>query len=127
MSVSLLGAGADSEEMREASQAWATYSLADNEPGDQLSLGPTVSVVIPTLNEVENLVFVCNAVPARVEVVEVKGRSGDDFMRVAKVPGPDVRIIFEPPRGKGIALGPVLHSIRLIVLEKLRGYDVAPA
>jgi hypothetical protein len=27
MSVSLLGTGADSEEMREASQPWATYSL----------------------------------------------------------------------------------------------------
>ena len=101
--------------------------LADNEPGDQLSLGSTVSVVIPTLNEVENLVVVFNTIPARVEVVEVKGRSGDDFIRVAKVTGPDVRIIFEPCRGKGVALGHVLHFIRLIVFEKLRGYDVAPA
>jgi hypothetical protein len=38
-----------------------------------------------------------------------------------------VRIIFEPCRGKGVALGHVLHFIRLIVFEKLRGYDVAPA
>lgn len=139
--------------------------LADNEPRDQLSLGSTVSVVKPTLNEVENLVFVFDTIPARVEVVEVKGRSGDDFMRVAKVPGPNVRSIFEPPRGKGTgpyaglaadsrgrdgaghrtvaapcfkthrthgnsnlhALREGFRCLRLIALERLRGYYVAPA
>jgi len=48
-------------------------------------------------------------------------------MRVAKVPGPRAQIIFEPPHGNGVTLGHVLRFIRPIVLEKLRGYDVAPA
>jgi len=70
-----------------------------------LAEGPTVSVVIPTLNEARNLAFVFNSIPSWVnEVVLVDGRSVDDTVRVAKVLRPDVRIIDEPRRGKGAAL-----------------------
>jgi glycosyltransferase involved in cell wall biosynthesis len=79
--------------------------LMDNESRAQLYLGSTVSVVIPTLNEAENLAFVLNTIPAWVnEIVVVDGRSTDDSVRVAKVLRPDVRITREARRGKGAAL-----------------------
>jgi glycosyltransferase involved in cell wall biosynthesis len=77
----------------------------DNQSRAQLCLESTVSVVIPTLNEAENLAFVLNTIPAWVnEVVVVDGRSSDDSVRVAKVLRPDVRIIHETRRGKGAAI-----------------------
>ena len=64
-----------------------------------IAAAPTVSVVIPTLNEARNLAFVFNSIPSWVnEVVLVDGRSVDDTVRVAKVLRPDVRIIDEPRR-----------------------------
>ena len=70
-----------------------------------IGAAPTVSVVIPTLNEARNLAFVFNSIPSWVnEVVLVDGRSVDDTVRVAKVLRPDVRIIHEPRRGKGAAI-----------------------
>jgi glycosyltransferase involved in cell wall biosynthesis len=85
-----------------------------------LCLGSTVSVVIPTLNEAENLAFVLNTIPTWVnEIVVIDGRSTDDSVRVAKVLRPDVRIIHEPRRGKGVALRAGLASapgdIRIIM------------
>lgn len=66
---------------------------------------PTVSVVIPTLNEAGNLPFVLNTIPPWVdEVVIVDGRSADDTQRVAKVLWPDARIVRESTPGKGAAL-----------------------
>jgi len=79
--------------------------LMDNESRVPLGLGSTVSVIIPTLNESENLAFVINTIPAWVnEIVVVDGRSTDDSVRVAKVLRPDVRIVSEPRRGKGAAI-----------------------
>jgi hypothetical protein len=122
-------------------------------PGDQLSLGSTVSVDIPTLNEVENLVFVINTVPAGAnEIVVVDGRLTEDSLRVTKILRTDVRIIFEPHRGRGAALragictdemscfetrrihgNSKIHALRdrlrclrIIVRERFPGYDVAP-
>jgi glycosyltransferase involved in cell wall biosynthesis len=66
---------------------------------------PTVSVVIPTLNEAENLPHVLPYVPAWVdEVVIVDGRSTDDTIEVARALRPDVKIVLEPAKGKGVAL-----------------------
>jgi glycosyltransferase involved in cell wall biosynthesis len=77
----------------------------DDDSKAHLCLGSTVSVVIPTLNEAENLAFVLNTIPAWVnEIIVVDGRSTDDSVRVAKVLRPDVRIIHEPRHGKGAAL-----------------------
>jgi len=101
--------------------------LIGAQSGAQRCLGSAVSVFLPTFNDVEYWGFVPNSNPARVEVVEVEGRSGDDLMRVAKVAGPDVQYNLEPRGGEGVALGHALRFTRLIELEKLRGYDVAPA
>lgn len=73
--------------------------------GQQTEGRPTVSVVIPTLNEAENLPHVLPHVPAWVdEVLIVDGRSTDDTIEVAKTLRPDVRIVLEPAKGKGVAL-----------------------
>lgn len=66
---------------------------------------PTISVVIPTLNEAGNLPYVLNTIPDWVdEIIIVDGRSRDDTERIAKVLRPDVRIMQQKLRGKGAAL-----------------------
>ncbi len=64
-----------------------------------------VSVVIPTLNEAENLAHVLPRIPSWVyEVIIVDGRSTDDTVAQARKLLPSVRICLEPRRGKGVAL-----------------------
>jgi DNA-binding response OmpR family regulator len=66
---------------------------------------PTVSVVIPALNEAENLPFVLPRIPEWVdEIIIVDGHSTDDTVNVARTLCPDVRVIVETRRGKGAAL-----------------------
>ena len=64
-----------------------------------------VSVVIPTLNEAENLPHVLARLPAGLhELVIADGHSTDGTVDVARRLWPDVRVIFQPGRGKGDAL-----------------------
>jgi glycosyltransferase involved in cell wall biosynthesis len=66
---------------------------------------PTVSVVIPTLNEAENLPHVLPFLPPWVdEVVIVDGLSTDGTLQVAKKLLPHGRIVQQEGRGKGAAL-----------------------
>jgi glycosyltransferase involved in cell wall biosynthesis len=66
---------------------------------------PTISVVIPTLNEAANLPHVLTRLPSSVdEVVLVDGHSSDDTIKVAQAIRPDVRIVLQDGRGKGNAL-----------------------
>lgn len=66
---------------------------------------PSVSVVIPTLNEVHNLARVFAAIPADVlEVVVVDGRSTDGTVAEARRLRPDVVVVDQTGRGKGNAL-----------------------
>jgi glycosyltransferase involved in cell wall biosynthesis len=66
---------------------------------------PTVSVVIPTLNEERNLCHVLPRIPAWVdEVLIVDGRSTDGTIAEAKRLLPGVRIVEEAEKGKGRAL-----------------------
>ncbi len=66
---------------------------------------PTVSVVIPCLNEAKNLPYVLPKVPKWVdEIIIVDGRSTDDSVAVAKKLCPDAIIVMEPRKGKGVAL-----------------------
>jgi len=65
----------------------------------------TVSLIMPTLNEAENLAFVIDTIPDWVdEIIVVDGCSNDDTVRVAQVLRPDIRIIRESTRGKGAAI-----------------------
>lgn len=66
---------------------------------------PSVSVVVPTLNEARNLAYAFWRLPACVsEVVVVDGRSCDDTEAVARSLWSDVRVLHEPMAGKGVAL-----------------------
>ncbi len=65
----------------------------------------TVSVVIPTLNEAQNLPWVLERLPAWIdEVVLVDGRSTDATVAVARALRPDVKVVLETTPGKGAAL-----------------------
>jgi diguanylate cyclase (GGDEF)-like protein len=69
------------------------------------SIGPRLSVVIPTLNEAVNLPHVFAALPESLhEVIVVDGFSTDDTIGVAQALRPDVRIISQDRSGKGNAL-----------------------
>ena len=64
-----------------------------------------VSVVIPTLNEAENLPHVLPRLPDGLhEVIVVDGRSTDGTVEVARRLRPDVRIVMQDGKGKGNAL-----------------------
>jgi glycosyltransferase involved in cell wall biosynthesis len=66
---------------------------------------PTVSVVIPTLNEARNLPIVLAELPDSIdEVVIVDGHSTDDTVAVARAARPDAILVMQEGRGKGDAL-----------------------
>lgn len=66
---------------------------------------PSITVVVPTLNEARNLIHVLPRIPAWVdEVLIVDGRSSDDTIAEAQRLLPRVRIVEEPKPGKGQAL-----------------------
>ncbi len=66
---------------------------------------PKVSLVIPTLNEAENLRRLLPRLPNWVsEILIVDGRSTDATIEVARSVRPDVRVVLEPRSGKGVAL-----------------------
>jgi glycosyltransferase involved in cell wall biosynthesis len=68
-------------------------------------IGVPVSVVIPTLNEAENLPHVFARLPEGLhEVIVVDGNSTDDTVAVARRLRPDSRIVMQAGRGKGNAL-----------------------
>ncbi len=74
---------------------------------------PSVSVIIPTLNEAGNIPYILNSIPDWVsEIIIVDGRSGDDTERVAKVLRPDVQIVHQQRRGKGAAIRAGLEAAK---------------
>ncbi len=84
-------------------------SLVPDQEAGVASVGvrvhPTVSVVIPTLNEAENLPYVLDRLPAWIDqVVIVDGHSTDDTVAVALRHRPDATIVLQDGKGKGNAL-----------------------
>lgn len=75
-------------------------------PSDRGTLqSPRVTVVIPALNEAQNLPYVLPRIPSWVhEVLLVDGQSTDGTAEVAQRLNPDVRIVAQVGRGKGAAL-----------------------
>jgi glycosyltransferase involved in cell wall biosynthesis len=68
-------------------------------------MGVEVSVVIPTLNEADNLPYVLARLPQGLhEVLIVDGRSTDETVAIARRLRPDVRVLMQTGRGKGNAL-----------------------
>jgi hypothetical protein len=74
-------------------------------PAIMRDIDVNVSVVIPALNEAENLPHVLPRIPAWVhEVLLVDGHSTDDTVEVARKLRQDIRIVAQQGRGKGAAL-----------------------
>jgi glycosyltransferase involved in cell wall biosynthesis len=70
---------------------------------------PSISVVIPTLNEARNLPHVFEALtnvinPEFDEVLVVDGHSVDDTVEIARQLWPTVRVVMQTRKGKGNAL-----------------------
>jgi glycosyltransferase involved in cell wall biosynthesis len=65
---------------------------------------PTVTAVIPTLNEADNLRWLMPRLTAVDEIVIVDGQSTDGTVEVVLAIRPDAKIIIEPPTGKGSAM-----------------------
>jgi glycosyltransferase involved in cell wall biosynthesis len=86
----------------------ALHPLKVMVPGNRRVLdpdGPTVSVVVPAMNEARNLPWLAERMPENVhEILLVDGRSTDDTVQVARRLWPDVRVIGQSRRGKGNAL-----------------------
>ncbi|MEO3809382.1 glycosyltransferase family 2 protein [Sphaerisporangium sp. B11E5] len=72
---------------------------------EDLALGVTISVVVPAMNEAENLPHVFATLPLWIdEVVLVDGHSTDDTVAVARALRPGLRVVTQTRRGKGNAL-----------------------
>jgi glycosyltransferase involved in cell wall biosynthesis len=70
-----------------------------------LAIAPRVSVVIPAMNEAENLPYVFKTLPDWIhEVVLVDGNSTDDTVQVARDLWPEVVVVPQSGKGKGDAL-----------------------
>jgi len=66
---------------------------------------PTVSLIVPTLNEVKNLPHVLLAIPAVVtELLIIDGGSTDGTVALAQKLRPDALVLVDPRPGKGRAL-----------------------
>lgn len=69
------------------------------------STSPTVSVIVPTLNEVRNIPQVISAIPTMVdEVVLVDGLSTDGTVELARQLRSDIVVVNQKGKGKGDAL-----------------------
>jgi glycosyltransferase involved in cell wall biosynthesis len=69
------------------------------------TLTPTISVVVPTLNEAKNLPYVASRMPAGLhEIIVVDGNSVDDTVAEAKRLWPTAKVVTQTRRGKGNAL-----------------------
>jgi glycosyltransferase involved in cell wall biosynthesis len=66
---------------------------------------PSVSVVVPAMNEEDNIGWVLDRMPSCVsEVIVVDGFSSDRTVEVARASRPDVVVVSQRGRGKGAAL-----------------------
>ncbi|MFG3260114.1 glycosyltransferase family 2 protein [Streptomyces sp. NPDC048172] len=94
-------AQAQEETQQQAPQQSRTYRPVSS----HLAIAPPVSVVIPAMNEAENLPYVFKSLPGWIhEVVLVDGNSADGTVAVARELRPDVKVVQQQGKGKGDAL-----------------------
>jgi len=82
---------------------------------------PTIAVVIPTLNEADNLPFVLPLLPMEWidEVIIVDGHSTDDTVELARKLLPKVRIVYQKGKGKGAALRSGFAAVKSDIIVML--------
>jgi glycosyltransferase involved in cell wall biosynthesis len=85
-------------------QSRISSSVARRLARRRVPVSPKISVVIPALNEAENLLHILPLLSKDYEVILVDGLSVDGTLEVAKHIRPDVRIVQQQRRGKGNAL-----------------------
>ncbi|OEJ27628.1 glycosyl transferase [Streptomyces agglomeratus] len=91
----------DATEGQDPSMAGSTYRPISS----HLAIAPPVSVVIPAMNEAENLPYVFKTLPPWIhEVILVDGNSTDDTVRVARDLWPGIKVVEQRGKGKGDAL-----------------------
>lgn len=84
------------------SETTSDPSFSDVAPS---AVATCVSVVIPTLNEADNLPYVLGRLPGGLhEVIVVDGNSTDDTVGVVRRLRPDAHVLLQAGRGKGDAL-----------------------
>lgn len=98
---------------------WPGAHRDDSTVDQKLSL----TAVIPTLNEADNLAYLLPQLRRFDEVIIVDGRSQDGTVDVARRMRPDVRVLERPPLGKGDALraGFAAASCDIIVMMDADG------
>lgn len=99
--------GADSEAEGVAFEltGWLPLGRPDHQRRISTTGHPSVTVVIPTINEAKNLPHVFERLPEWIdEVIVVDGGSTDDTVAVATACRPDVKIVQQTGKGKGNAL-----------------------
>jgi glycosyltransferase involved in cell wall biosynthesis len=75
-----------------------------DDPADGAEPEPRISVIVPALNEAQNLPHVFARLPQVDEIVLVDGGSTDDTVAVARRLRPDIRVVRQNRKGKGNAL-----------------------
>ncbi|MFH8618538.1 glycosyltransferase family 2 protein [Streptomyces sp. NPDC017979] len=97
--------GADGAERRAPQQPTSSATGRYRPISSHLAIAPPVSVVIPAMNEAQNLPHVFKTLPDWIhEVVLVDGNSTDDTVEVARRLRPDVKVVQQAGKGKGDAL-----------------------
>ncbi|MFD7612158.1 glycosyltransferase family 2 protein [Streptomyces sp. NPDC059828] len=104
-------AGATATAILDGDSAEFTQSANSADPAQyrpissHLAIAPPVSVVIPAMNEAENLPYVFDTLPDWIhEVVLVDGNSTDGTVDVARQLWPGVKVVKQAGKGKGDAL-----------------------
>ena len=71
-----------------------------------VNVRPSVSLIIPTLDEAENLPLILPYIPLDIvdEVILVDGRSTDNTIEVSRQIMPSIKLVMEEKPGKGAAL-----------------------
>ena len=99
------GGGMNGDGRRQALPRTVERSNGRSATGEGSDDWPLVSVVIPALNEAENLPHILGGLPAAIhELVLVDGHSVDRTVEIAREHFPNVRIVSQTRRGKGNAL-----------------------
>jgi glycosyltransferase involved in cell wall biosynthesis len=82
-----------------------TVSISGNPIMQEKQVRPSISVVLPVINEAENLYYVLPYLPSTIdEVILIDGHSTDDTIAVARQLCPQIRVVVQSGKGKGNAL-----------------------